>query len=83
MVVDRARGRLLRAAPRVGSLILSLKTGRDTYGIDAYKEPFLDPAFRDSLFFSLLLALETIVISAGDLRADDLLGAPEGAELAR
>lgn len=57
-----ALGAAYFVVPLVASLIFSLKTGRDTYGFDAYKERFLDPAFRDSLFFSLKLAVFTIVI---------------------
>ena len=38
--------------------------------------------FWHTLKISFILALETIVISLAPLRADDLLGAPEGAEAA-
>lgn len=48
--------------PLLATLVFSLKTGRDTYGVTAYKEEFLDPAFRESLFFSFKLAVFTVLI---------------------
>jgi putative spermidine/putrescine transport system permease protein len=57
-----ALGAAYFVVPLLATLLFSLKTGRDTYGISAYKERLLDEAFRESLFFSLKLAVFTVVI---------------------
>lgn len=58
-----ALGAAYFVVPLVATLLFSLKTGRDHYGFEAYKERLLDPAFRESLLFSFKLAVITIVIT--------------------
>ncbi len=50
--------------PLWGTAEFSLETGTGRYGFDAYRTIVHDPAFRDSLLFSLKLALATVTVSA-------------------
>lgn len=49
--------------PLIGTLQFSLQTGQTSYGFDAYQSIFNDPAFSDSFFLSLKLAIATVALS--------------------
>jgi len=56
-------GTLYFLVPLAATLQFSLKTGRTTYGFDAYTKILRDPQFRASLAFSFKLAIITVVVS--------------------
>ena len=49
--------------PLFATLLFSLKTSRNHYGLEAYTAILKDPAFRQSLAFSFKLALITVVVA--------------------
>jgi putative spermidine/putrescine transport system permease protein len=61
-VVWLALGAAYFLVPLLATLLFSLKTGRDHYGLEAYQTRLTDPAFTESLFFSLKLAGVTILL---------------------
>lgn len=56
-------GVLYFLVPLLATLQFSLQEGREGYGFGAYTYILTDPLFRQSLLFSFLLALATIVVS--------------------
>ena len=48
--------------PLFSTLLFSLDTGPHQYGFKWYTETFADPQFRSTLFLSLKIAIETVII---------------------
>jgi putative spermidine/putrescine transport system permease protein len=56
-------GGLYFVVPLAATVQFSLQQGNAGYGVDAYRQILEDPQFRDTLWFSVQLALETTVLT--------------------